>query len=427
MHVILSACHPNVLPSARAIHACIVCMSIVIMHGCWILPSLSTSGPVCPCRRPRPIYVGQERLEMRRCSRYGVLVPLCTIRPRTSSPPVLSPASSLALIVMRLAGSSTTPPRAVSSRLSTSCSTNPLPPQGPAPSHVSKVDPLLGTALVEVAVGSGAAPRAVSGGAASKGAEPGGAGSEGTGTGGAEPGGEEPGGAKLEGIEPGGAEPEGAESGGAEPGGAASSGGPADASPRLSPQQLREWLVRRAHLRSGAPGAGGAGDVGAGGDRVTAGAGGTGGTAAAGPRGARTRGAGAAGTGGVGGAGAGEPTEPGAAGARGSCASGDGAREVGAGEAGVGGTGPGGAGAAGAGAFDPRAGGTVWPQPYFVPLLQQVLGVPSSTSLTPPLLCPPLDKSQPPLQPASPLPAPSRYTEQSGGLTKRRCCHIPFF
>ncbi|CAI7919384.1 unnamed protein product [Closterium sp. NIES-54] len=67
---------------------------------------------------------------------------------------------------------------------------DPLPPQGPAPSHVSKVDPLLGTALVEVAVGSGAAPRAVSGGAASKGAEPGGAGSEGTGTGGAEPGGE---------------------------------------------------------------------------------------------------------------------------------------------------------------------------------------------------------------------------------------------
>ncbi|CAI7784948.1 unnamed protein product, partial [Closterium sp. NIES-53] len=38
----------------------------------------------------------------------------------------------------------------------------------------------------------------------------------------------------------------GAESEGAEPQGAALSGGPAGASPRLSPQQLREWLVRRA-------------------------------------------------------------------------------------------------------------------------------------------------------------------------------------
>ncbi|CAI7811577.1 unnamed protein product [Closterium sp. NIES-53] len=35
-------------------------------------------------------------------------------------------------------------------------------------------------------------------------------------------------------------------------------------------------------------------------------------------------------------------------------------------------------------------------------------------------LCPPPDQSQPPLQPAPPLPAPSPYTEQSGGLTERR-------
>ncbi|CAI7927977.1 unnamed protein product [Closterium sp. NIES-54] len=41
-------------------------------------------------------------------------------------------------------------------------------------------------------------------------------------------------------------------------------------------------------------------------------------------------------------------------------------------------------------------------------------------ALTPPLLCAPLDQSQPPLQPASPLPAPSRYIEQSGGLTQHR-------
>ncbi|CAI7896277.1 unnamed protein product [Closterium sp. NIES-53] len=47
---------------------------------------------------------------------------------------------------------------------------------------------------------------------------------------------------------------------------------------------------------------------------------------------------------------------------------------------GTGGAGAGGAGAAGAGAVDPRArgtGDTVWPRLYFVPLLQQVLGVPS--------------------------------------------------
>ncbi|CAI7744150.1 unnamed protein product [Closterium sp. NIES-54] len=81
------------------------------------------------------------------------------------------------------------------------------------------------------------------------------------------------------------------------------------------------------------------------------------------------------------------------------------------------------AGAIGAGAVDPGArgaGGTVRLRPYFVPLLQQVLGFPSSTSLTPPLLCPPPDQSQPPLLSASPLPAPSPYTEQSGGLTESR-------
>ncbi|CAI7910025.1 unnamed protein product [Closterium sp. NIES-54] len=215
-----------------------------------------------------------------------------------------------------------------------------LPPQDPGPSGVSQVDPLPGTAPVEVAVGSGAAPGSAYGGAASGGAEPGGAESEGAGSGDAEPRGAQPGGAELWGVEPGGAKPEGAESGGSEPRG--------------------------------------------------------------------TAGTGAAETGGVGGAGAGDPTEPGAAGAGG---------------AGARGTGAGGAGAGGAGAVDPGAGGaggTVRPRPYFVPLLQQVLGVPSSTGLTPPLLCPPPDQSQPLLQPASPLPAPSPYTEQTGGLTERR-------
>ncbi|CAI7877215.1 unnamed protein product [Closterium sp. NIES-53] len=225
--------------------------------------------------------------------------------------------------------------------------------------------------------------------------------SEGAGSWGAEPGCAETEGAESEGADSGGAEPTGVEP-----------GGPAGASPRLSPQQLREWLVRRAHLRKGATGAGDAGDTGAGGAGVPAGAGGTGGIAAAGLGGARTRGTGAAGTGGVGGAGAGDPTEPRAARAGGSCAG-----VAGAGGAGARGTGKGGAGAGGVGDVDP--GGTGWPRPYFVPLLQKVLGVMSSPSLTPPLQCPPPDQSQLPLQPASPLPAPSPYTEQSGSLTER--------
>ncbi|CAI7783184.1 unnamed protein product [Closterium sp. NIES-53] len=287
------------------------------------------------------------------------------------------------------------------------------PPQGPTPFGVSQVDPLLGTAPVEVAVSSGAARGAASGGAVSGGAEPGGAETEGAGSGGVEPGGAEPAGAKPAGVEPGGAEPEGvepggaeskgAESGGVEARGTASSGGLADASPRST------------RLRSGAVGAGdsAAGDTGAGGAEVTTGAGGIGGAEAVGPGGARTRGTGAAASGGVGGAGAGDTTERGGAWAGG----------AGALRAGAGGTRAGGTGAGGGGAVDPGAqgaGGTMRPRSYFVPLLQQVLSVPSSTGLTPPLLCPPPYQSQPPLQPASPLPNPPPYTEQTGGLTERR-------
>ncbi|CAI7806495.1 unnamed protein product [Closterium sp. NIES-54] len=222
-----------------------------------------------------------------------------------------------------------------------------LPPQGPAPSGVSQVDPLPSPVPVQVAVDSGAAR-----GTASGGAEPGGAESEGAETGGAEPvgvatggaepggvatGGGEPKGAEPEGVEPGGAASEGAKSGGAEPQGATPSGGSAGASPRLSLQQLRTG--------------------------VSAGAGVTGGTATTGPGGGRTRGSGAAGSGGVEGTGVGDLTESGT---------------TGAGGAGAGGAGVGGPGVGGAGAVDP--GGT----------------------------------------PASPLPAPSPYTEQFGGLTERR-------
>ncbi|CAI7794513.1 unnamed protein product, partial [Closterium sp. NIES-54] len=229
-----------------------------------------------------------------------------------------------------------------------------------------------------------------SGGAESAGAEPGGA----------EPAGVEPRGAEPEGVEPGGAESEGAESGGAALRGTASFGFPA----------ARDSAAR---------------DTGDGGAGVTAGASSTRSAAAAGPGGALTKGTGAAGTSGVGGTGAGDPMEPRATGAGG----------VGAGGTGAGGAGAGGAGALGVGAVDPGvggagaggavsggtgAGGNVRPRPYFVPLLQQVIGVPSSTGLTPPLLCPPLEQSQPLLQPASPLPTPSPYTEQTGGLTERR-------
>ncbi|CAI7888428.1 unnamed protein product, partial [Closterium sp. NIES-53] len=181
-----------------------------------------------------------------------------------------------------------------------------LPETSPTLRWTGKVGECVGVPTV----GSGAARGAVSGVTASGGAEPGGAGSEGAGSRVAEPGG-----AEAEGVEPGGADSEGAESEGATPRGAALSGGLARVSPQLSSQQLREWLVRRTHCRSGAPRAGGARDTGAGGAAVPTGAGNNG---------------------------AGDPTEPGAAGAGG---------------AGVGGIGAGGAGVAGAKAVDPGAGG----------------------------------------------------------------------
>ncbi|CAI7886020.1 unnamed protein product [Closterium sp. NIES-53] len=251
----------------------------------------------------------------------------------------------------------TTPPRAVSSLLRTS-------------------HPLLGPVLVQVAVGSGAARGAACGGATSGGAEPRGAKSEGAESGGAEPEGAEAGGAAPGGVETRGGEPGSAEPEGVEPGGTASEG---VESGGAEPQGVASSRAARV---------GGAG--------VAVGAGVTGGTAATGPGGARTRGAGADGTGGVEGAGAGDPTESRATEAGGSSAGG-----AGAGGAGVGGTGAGGDGDGG-------------------PRLEQVLGIPSSTSLTPPLLSPPPDQSQPSLQQASPLPAPCPYSEQSGGLTERR-------
>ncbi|CAI7911879.1 unnamed protein product [Closterium sp. NIES-54] len=209
----------------------------------------------------------------------------------------------------------------------------PLPPSplflAPGPPPVDPLQP-------QVAVVSGAAPGTASGGAAVR-----------TllqsfslfsfsiltaASGGAEPGGAGSDGAGFGGAEPAGVEPGGAESEGAEPGGVESEG-----------------------AESGG----------------------------AEPRGAALSGASEPGDAGVGGAavttGAGDPMEPRAAGAGG----------AGAGVAGVGGPGAGGPGAAGARAVDPGAegaGGTVRPHPYFVPLLQQVLGVPQPHHCLFPLL-----------------------------------------
>ncbi|CAI5938649.1 unnamed protein product [Closterium sp. NIES-65] len=250
---------------------------------------------------------------------------------------------------------------------------------------------------VEVAAESGPAAGAEPGGAAAGGAEPGGAR-----PGGAESGGAEPGGAEPEGATSGAAEPRGAESGAAEPVGATSGaavlGGaefgaaepgvsPAAASRRepLSPQELREWFARR--WRS-ATGAGASSTV------EGAGAAGPGAAGPAGPTGAgAAEGVGAETTAGCLGGGS-------AAGAAGGPASG-----------GVGGAG---AVAEGAGAVPAESGAAARPRPYFVPLLQQVLG------LSPSVECPQPVQSQSLLEPSSPLPAPSPYTGPTGGLAERR-------
>ncbi|CAI7786324.1 unnamed protein product, partial [Closterium sp. NIES-54] len=64
--------------------------------------------------------------------------------------------------------------------------------------------------------------------------------------------------------------------------------------------------------------------------------------------------------------------------------------------------------------------GAARPRPYYVPLLQQVLGLPPSPCPIPPLLSLPPVQSQSPLQPSSPLPDPSPYSGPNRGLTERR-------
>ncbi|CAI7766289.1 unnamed protein product [Closterium sp. NIES-54] len=296
-------------------------------------------------------------------------------------------------------------------------SVDPLPPQGPAPSVVSQVDAVK---LVEVAVDSGA-----SGGAEPERAEPGRAG-----YGGAEPEHAESGGAASAGAEPERAETRGAElgvaeSGGAEPAGAGP-GGPSGALSRRelpSPQELREWFARRwshAARAGGAADAGGsaaAGGTGAGGV-AGAGAGGStsaGGAGATGPGGARIGGTGAAGPGGARGGGA-----TGGAGAGAAVSAGGPAGAGAAGGTGAGGAAGVGADAGGAGIVLAGSGGASRPRPYFVSLLEQVLGLPPSSSPAPSLECPPPVQAESQLQLASPLPAPSPYAGPSGGLAERR-------
>ncbi|CAI7760154.1 unnamed protein product, partial [Closterium sp. NIES-53] len=272
---------------------------------------------------------------------------------------------------------------------------DPLPPQGPAPSGVSQVDAV---EPVEVAGDSGAAEGAEPGGAESGGAEPGGAGSGGAESGGAEPGGAEPGGAEPGGATPGGAEPGGAESEGAGPAGPVPGGSLGASSRRepLSPQDLREWFAWRWRRAAGA-----GGTAGTGGSVAAEGA------VATGPGGARTGSTGAAGPAGTSDAGT---------------AAGVGAETTGAVGPGGGPSGgtPGAARGTGAGAVPAVSGVDARPRPYFVPLLQQVLGLPFSTGPSPPLECPQPVPSQLQLQPTSPLPTPSPYTSPTAGLTERR-------
>ncbi|CAI7914084.1 unnamed protein product, partial [Closterium sp. NIES-54] len=305
---------------------------------------------------------------------------------------------------------------------------DPLPPPVPAPSGVSQVDAV---EPIEVAVDSGAATGAEpavagSGGAGPEGAEPGGAESGGAEPGGAESGGTESGGAETGGAEPGGAEPGGTEPGGAELGGAGSARvafrGASSSRELLSPQELREWFARRWSRAAGA-----------GGTTAAAGSGGTcpGGAGAARPGGAtKVAGAGPArgsaeASGSTGSAGS---ARTGATGAAGADATGGAGVSTGAGMsagAGVRAAGAGDAAGAGAAAGSPGAvpagpGGTTRPRPYFVPLHEQVLGLPPSTGPPPPLECPRPVQSQSQFQPVSPLPAPSPYTGPTGGLGERR-------
>ncbi|CAI7872566.1 unnamed protein product [Closterium sp. NIES-54] len=149
------------------------------------------------------------------------------------------------------------------------------------------------------------------------------------------------------------------------------------------------------------------------------------GAAGAGAAGGVGAGVGAAGASGAAGAGAAGGVGVGVGPAGGTAVAAGGTRAAGTGAAGVGAVGAGGAAGTdaatgGTGAVPVGSGGPARPRPYFVPLLEQVLGLPPSPGPAPPLECPQPVQSQSSLQPVSPLPAPSPYAGRTGGLAERR-------
>ncbi|CAI7810762.1 unnamed protein product [Closterium sp. NIES-53] len=212
---------------------------------------------------------------------------------------------------------------------------------------------------------------------------------------------------------PGGAEPRGAEST------RVFSRGAWSRREVLSPQELREWFARRWSRAAGAGGPtastcpGGAGAAVPGGPAEAAGVGPTGGSTGA------SGGTGAAGSAGPGAAGATGVGAAGGVGVGGSAGAGT-SEGAGAGATGAGGATGVGAPAGSPGAVPAGSGSALRPRPYFVPLLEQVLGLPPSPGPAPPLECPQPVQSQSLFQLVSPLPAPSPYTCPTGGLAERR-------
>ncbi|CAI5958371.1 unnamed protein product [Closterium sp. NIES-64] len=325
---------------------------------------------------------------------------------------------------------------------------------------VFRVDPPPLAEPVEVTCVSGAAEGGTARGAASRGAEPWCEVLEGEVPAGAEPvrevlEGAEPGGAEpvrevLESAEPGGAEQvrevlEGAEPGGAEPvREVLESAEPGGAEPvrevlegaepgRAGPEGADRFLAGPLHQRSCESGPGGArtggtraaeagGSGGAAGGAAGAGAAGGAAGATGGADGAAGAGGGAAGAtgvaGGAAGAAGGAAVGAASAGAAGGAAVGSGGAGGAAGAAGGASVGVAGARAPGGAAVG--SGGAEPPRPYFVPLLEQALGLPPSPAPPPSIECSPPVLSPPQLQPTSPLPAPSSYAGPTGGLAERR-------
>ncbi|CAI5979050.1 unnamed protein product [Closterium sp. NIES-64] len=322
---------------------------------------------------------------------------------------------------------------------------DPLPPQGGAPSGVSQVDPVEPVNLpIDSRPPGGVEPGGVEpGGLEPGGVEPGGVEPGGVEPGGAEPGSVEPGGVEPGGVEPGGAELGGTELRGAEPqsleSGGSGSGGTGPGSPTpggaLSSEQLREWFLQYCSLRRGAARARRAAGTGASAsppsrelpsreqirewyerrctlrsgvprvaDPAVVGA----------AAGAEDPGVGAA-------AGAADPAAAGAADPGVGAAAG--AADLGVGAA-AGAADPGvraAAGAADPGAGVPTGSGVAArSRPYFVPLLQQVLGQLPPPCPPPSLACPPSVQLQSQLPSASSLPGPAPYNGPTGSLTERR-------